>query len=69
MIFSLILSYAGQGGMDLRPSNPQTGGGKMAQEQTQAPASGLLLEVDRLPEAVDRSKAGSSVADNDGNDG
>lgn len=41
----------------------------MAQEQTHTPASGLLLEVDRLPEAADRSKAGSSVADNDGNDG
>jgi hypothetical protein len=44
----------------------------MAQEQAetnhQAPASGLLLGVEKLPGAVDRGKANGAVADNDGND-
>ena len=43
----------------------------MAQEQsgTQAPDSGLLLEVEKIPTAVDRGKANGATADNDGNDG
>jgi hypothetical protein len=45
----------------------------MAQEPTTAaprpaPASGLLLNVERLPAAADRSKVNGSVADNDGSD-
>jgi hypothetical protein len=34
----------------------------------QAPGSGLLIEVEQLPVAVDRGKANGAVADNDGND-
>ncbi|WP_410654806.1 hypothetical protein [Amycolatopsis sp. lyj-112] len=43
----------------------------MAQEQsgTQAPVSGLLLEVEMIPTATDRGKANGAAADNDGNDG
>jgi hypothetical protein len=40
----------------------------VTQEQ-QAAVSGLLLDVEELPRAVDRGKASGSVADNDGNDG
>jgi len=32
-------------------------------------ASGLLLEVEELPLAVDRGRASGSVTDNDGKDG
>jgi hypothetical protein len=31
-------------------------------------ASGLLLDVEELPRAVDRGEASGSAADNDGND-
>jgi hypothetical protein len=34
----------------------------------QTPRSGLLIEVEPLPVAVDRGKANGAVADNDGND-
>ncbi|WP_281356732.1 hypothetical protein [Amycolatopsis anabasis] len=43
----------------------------MAQEKVdtaQQTGSGLLLEVERLPGAVDRGKVNGAVADNDGND-
>jgi hypothetical protein len=35
---------------------------------TEAAPSGLLIEVESLPVAVDRGKANGAVADNDGND-
>ncbi len=34
----------------------------------EAAPSGLLIEVESLPAAVDRGKANGAVADNDGND-
>lgn len=43
----------------------------MAYDETSnnpAPRSGLLLDVEQLPVAVDRGKANGAVADNDGND-
>jgi hypothetical protein len=36
--------------------------------EVQQVASGLLLDVEELPRAVDRGQASGSVADNDGND-
>lgn len=36
--------------------------------QEQQTASGLLLDVEELPQAVDRGKASGSVADDDGKD-
>jgi hypothetical protein len=43
----------------------------MAYDETpidEHPRSGLLIDVEPLPVAVDRGKANGAVADNDGND-
>lgn len=36
--------------------------------QEEQAASGLLLDVEELPRAVDRGQTSGAVADNDGND-